>query len=44
MRKDINFKDFEDALWYELAKSIKADYIVTNDKNFYSPDIEIITL
>ena len=44
MRKDINFKDFEDALQYELAKSIKADYIVSNDKNFYSPDIEIITL
>ena len=44
MKKDRNFKDFEDTLQYELAKSIKADFIVTNDKNFYSPDIEIITL
>jgi len=44
MRKDKNFKDFEDALQYELAKTIKADFIVTNDKNFYSPDIETITL
>ena len=44
MRKDKNFKDFEDALQYKLAQSIKADLIVTNDKNFYSPDIEIIAL
>jgi len=44
MKKDKNFKDFEDTLQYELAKTIKADFIVTNDKNFYSPDIETITL
>ena len=44
MKKDKKFKDFEDTLQYLLAKKIKADYIVTNDKGFYSPDIEIISL
>lgn len=44
MKINKNFKDFEGALQYELAKSIKADFIVTNDKNFYSPDIKIIAL
>ena len=38
------FKDLEDTLQYVLAKKIKADYIVTNDKDFYSPDIEIVGL
>jgi len=44
MKKDKKFKDFEDTLQYLLAKKIEADYIVTNDKGFYSPDIEIISL
>jgi len=44
MKKDKNFKDFEDTLQYMLAKSIKADLIVTNDKNFYSLEIKIIRL
>ena len=44
MKKDKKFKDFEDTLQYLLAKKIEADYIVTDDKGFYSPDIEIISL
>ena len=44
MQNNENFKDFEDTIQYELAKSIQADYIVTNDKKFYSPDIKLITL
>ena len=44
MQKNNKFKDLEDTLQYILAKQIKADCIVTNDKGFYSPDIEIISL
>jgi predicted nucleic acid-binding protein len=36
-----NFKDYEDALQYICAKKIEADFIVTNDKKFISPDIEV---
>ncbi len=44
MNKDKKFKDFEDTVQYILAKKVGSDYIVTNDKGFYSPDIEIISL
>jgi len=44
MKEDKKFKDFEDALQYMLAKSINVDFIVTNDKKFYSPDIKIISI
>ena len=36
--------DYEDAVQYLCAKKIEADLIVTNDKKFVSPDIEIIRL
>jgi predicted nucleic acid-binding protein len=36
-----NFKDYEDTLQYICAKKIEADFIVTNDKKFISPDIEV---
>ncbi|HEK25525.1 MAG TPA: PIN domain-containing protein [Hydrogenobaculum sp.] len=39
MNKDSNFKDFEDTLQYYLAKSNNCDLILTNDNDFYSPDI-----
>ncbi len=29
---------------YILAKKVKSDYIATNDKGFYSSDIEIISV
>ena len=38
---DRPFKDYEDALQYICAKKIEADFIVTNDKKFISPDIEV---
>ncbi len=44
MKNNSNFKDFEDTLQYILAKKINADLIVTNDKKFHSPDIEILNL
>jgi predicted nucleic acid-binding protein len=44
MNENKKFKDFEDTIQYLLAKKIEADYIVTNDKGFYSPDIAIISL
>jgi len=44
MNVDKRFKDLEDTLQYILAKQIKADCIVTNDKGFCSPDIEIINI
>jgi predicted nucleic acid-binding protein len=44
MKKDKKFKDFEDTMQYVLAKKVNADIIVTNDKGFYSPDIQILSL
>ena len=40
MKEDTNFKDLEDTLQYVLAKEEECDLILTNDKNFYSPDIK----
>ena len=38
------FKDFEDCLQVECAKSIKADYIITRDtKDFASSEITFLT-
>ena len=36
-----SFKDYEDALQYVCAKKVSASLIVTNDKHFVSPDIEV---
>ncbi|WP_024788249.1 MULTISPECIES: type II toxin-antitoxin system VapC family toxin [unclassified Lebetimonas] len=44
MNEDKKFKDFEDTIQYILAKKVKSDYIATNDKGFYSSDIEIISV
>ena len=35
------FKDLEDTLQYVLAKEMDCDLILTNDRDFYSPDIKI---
>ena len=43
MRKDSEYKDFEDAIQYILAKNEKCDVIVTNDKKFVSKEIECMT-
>ena len=39
--KTKNQKDLEDILQYTCAKDNNCNLIVTNDKKFYSPDIEI---
>ena len=43
MREDENFKDLEDTLQYVLAKNTNCDLIISNDKKFYSTDIELLT-
>ncbi len=43
MQKNKNFKDLEDTLQYVLAKKEGCDLILSNDKEFYSPDIQIFT-
>ncbi len=35
--------DLEDNLQYICAKKQKCECIITNDKKFYSPDIEVLT-
>ena len=43
MREDNNFKDLEDTIQYVLAKNTSCDLIISNDKGFYSPDIELVS-
>jgi len=43
MRKDGDYKDFEDAIQYLLAINKKCDVIITNDKHFVSKDILCMT-
>jgi predicted nucleic acid-binding protein len=40
MRKDSDYKDFEDAIQYILALNTKCDVIVTNDKGFTSKGVK----
>jgi len=42
MQEDKNFKDLEDTLQYVLAKENECDLILSNDDDFYSPDIKKI--
>ncbi len=35
------FKDYEDAMQYICAKKVDVDMILTNDKGFVSPDIQV---
>ena len=37
------FMDLEDTIQYVLAKKYACDMIITNDKNFYSPDVALRT-
>ena len=43
MVKYKKFKDLEDIFQYFLAQEMECDLILTNDINFYSPDIEVIS-
>lgn len=43
MRADKNYEDLEDTLQYILAKKEKCELILSNDKGFYSSDIEVMS-
>lgn len=43
MLEDQKFKDLEDTIQYVLAKKYGCDVIITNDKNFHSPDVALCT-
>ncbi len=43
MLKDKGYQDLEDTLQYILAKKQNCDLIISNDKNFISKDIPLIT-
>jgi len=42
MREDKNYQDLEDTLQYVLAKKENCELILSNDKGFYSSDIEVM--
>ena len=43
MLENIDYKDLEDTIQYIMAKKTKCDFIISNDKNFISKDIELLT-
>lgn len=43
MIQEAKFIDLEDTLQYVLAQKAKCEAIVSNDKNFFSPKIELFT-
>jgi len=42
MRENKNYKDLEDTIQYILAKNQNCDLIISNDKGFYSKEIELL--
>jgi hypothetical protein len=43
MAQNSDFKDLEDTIQYILAKKAVCDCIISNDKNFLSPDILLLS-
>jgi len=43
IQTDKNYFDLEDAIQYILAKKSKCDLIISNDKNFISKDIKVLS-
>ncbi|MBL0708007.1 MAG: type II toxin-antitoxin system VapC family toxin [Sulfurimonas sp.] len=43
MRENENFKDLEDTLQYVLAQKSACELIISNDKNFYADDMQLMT-
>jgi predicted nucleic acid-binding protein len=43
MRENTEHKDLEDTIQYILAKKEECDLIISNDKNFVSVDIDLMT-
>ena len=42
MEKNDKFSDLEDTIQFIMAKKVRCDYIITNDKGFYSQDIPLL--
>ncbi|MEA3384154.1 MAG: PIN domain-containing protein [Campylobacterota bacterium] len=43
MISDSDYKDLEDTIQYVMAKKYECDLIISNDKNFVSKDIELLS-
>lgn len=43
MHEDGDYEDLEDTIQYIMAKKEKCDVIISNDKNFVSKDIKLLT-
>ena len=43
IKENTNYKDFEDTIQYVLAKKENCSVILSNDKGFYSDDIQVFT-
>lgn len=43
MIKDSDYKDLEDTIQYIMANKYECDLIISNDKNFVSKDIKILS-
>ncbi len=43
MKNNKSFKDLEDTIQYVMAKKIRADLILSNDKGFVSDDIKLMS-
>ncbi len=43
IERDKNFRDLEDTLVYVLAKKTGCDLILSNDGDFYSPDVRVMS-
>jgi len=43
MKNNTKYKDLEDTIQYIMAKKVSADLILSNDKNFVSEEIKLLT-
>ncbi|MEA1879627.1 MAG: PIN domain-containing protein [Campylobacterota bacterium] len=43
MENNLKYKDLEDTIQYVMARKEKCDYIITNDKNFASGDVPVLS-
>jgi len=43
MEKNKEFTDLEDTIQFVMARKVRCDYIVTNDKGFYSHEVPLLS-
>jgi len=43
MEKNENFSDLEDTIQYVMARKERCDYIISNDKEFFSHDVPLLS-